>query len=161
MGAALAVGVCTSRAGQTPPRPQQVSDAAVWRPTPSDSVPFAPHGDWVSCAGAGMTTHCVLTDAEGKREYEGVFQTVPDRRPITAAELQPITSEAYSPWMWSARENRMVPIIHLEDGTVLTPRESVAELRSYVEKIRRFTTQLRPAPVYAAETKPRAEASRP
>ena len=151
-----AIGLCRHLSQEIPTRPKQVAATAVWRPTPSDSVPLTPHGDWVSCSGGGALTHCELTDAQGTREFEGAFQTLPEQQSISKAQLRPIASQDYSPWMWSARLGRMVPVIHLEDGTVLAPRESAAELRGYVARIRKFTARLGSVPVYAAEEQPRA-----
>jgi hypothetical protein len=157
--AVVAVCLCNQVAWSTPHRPKQVAPQAVWRPTPSESsVALAPHGDWIHCSGEGETAHCVLTDAQGKPEYEGAFQTLPDPRPISPSELHPVASDLLSPWMWSPHLGKMVPVIHLADGAVLAPRESAGDLRSYVARLERFTQSLRPVPVYAAEDQPRASA---
>ncbi len=134
-----------------PARPAQMPTDAVWRPTPSEGVVLWPHGDWVSCRDEGLRDHCVLTNAAGEVEYDGEFVPLPGEATVPNARLRPVTSDTISPWMWSQHANRLVPILEMEDGTVLTPAESVDDLRAYVERVQKFSArrvQMRGYPEY-------------
>ncbi len=133
----------------SPARPAGLSTQAVWRPTPTETVALFPHGDWVSCWNAGARDHCRLTDATGRSEFDGEFIPVPGGSAVPNARLKPIDSQTISPWMWSRHEGRFVPVIHLEDGTVLAPVASASDLRGYVERVLKFSPRLKPIPIYA------------
>jgi hypothetical protein len=155
-GIAVTAAICLAAARissqSTPQRPQQLAATAVWRPTPSDQLRLTPHGDWIDCRQDGRQAHCLVTDAKGQPEFDGVFSTLPQDKPLESAQLVPVTSEAIAPWMWSSHAGRLVPMIHLEDGTVLAPSESVPDVQGYVERMLKFSAHLKPVPLYAQYT---------
>ena len=136
--AALVTGLKMS-SEERPARPTRMPVNAVWRPTPSENVTLWPHGDWVNCWDEGTRDHCMLTNAAGEMEYQGDFLSVPGKGPVPNGRLRPVTSDTISPWMWSKHANRLVPIVQMEDGTVLTPAESLEDLRGYVERMQKFS----------------------
>jgi hypothetical protein len=152
-GFALCVALLTGlkmSSEKTPARPTRMPTSAVWRPTPSESVVLWPHGDWVNCRDEGTRDHCTLTDATGETEYDGYFVPLPGDGSVAVpnGRLRPVTSDTISPWMWSKHANRLVPIVQMEDGTVLTPAESVEDLRAYVERMQKLTARPIQVPVY-------------
>ena len=145
--AAVLVGIQHFRV--MPDRPTKLPQTAVWRPTVSDGVQILPHGDWVACWEARGHDHCMVTDAKGSPEYDGDFVSTPEHDPVPSARLIPTVSDTVSPWMWSNHAGRLVPLIHLADGTVITPVESVEDLRSYVASVRKFSARLKELPDWA------------
>jgi hypothetical protein len=133
---------------QQPHRPARLPATAVWRPTPSEELLLRPHGDWVTCRNQSSSIRCVLTDAVGSIEYDGSFAPFPASAVLSDDRLVPVTSDTLSPWVWSNHANRFVPIIQVEDGTVLTPDESAGDLRAYIERIQKVSSGLKQVPVY-------------
>lgn len=133
---------------QPPARPARMPTDAVWRPTPSESVALWPHGDWVDCWDEGTRDHCVLSNATGEIEYDGDFVPLPGEGPVPNARLRPVTSDTITPWMWSKHANRLVPMMQMEDGTVLTPAGSLEDLRAYVERMQKISARRIRVPAY-------------
>ena len=50
------------------------------------------------------------------------------------AALKPTYSYVVTPWMWSKAEDRLVPLVPLEDGETLVPAKSFYEMKRYVER---------------------------
>lgn len=144
----LLVACLRLRALHSPDRPAKLSASAVWRPTPTESIRLFPHGDWIDCRQEGKWDRCILTDASGNLEYEGKFIPIPENAPMPEVRLLPTDSDTISPWMWSNHANRLVPMIHLENETVLVPAESVSDLRSYIERMQKFEANSTTLPLY-------------
>ena len=136
-----------------PSRPHNLPGNAAWRPTSPEQVRLWPHGDWVSCRKEGVQDHCLLASVSGELEYEGSFLSLPGGKALDDARLQPIASESILPWMWSRHAGRLVPILQMEDGTILAPVESADDLRSYVERVQKFSSEAAPLPVYLEESR--------
>ncbi len=147
------VAVLRILADQRPARPARLAETAIWRPTPSEEVQLSPHGDWIACWRATAHDHCVLTDAHGQVEFESDFDPVSQDpalkdQPLPDARLRPVVSDTITPWMWSTQANRLVPMIQMEDGSVLAPVGSGSDIRSYVKRMEDGNTQVARVPAY-------------
>ena len=146
------VAVLRMLAQQPPTRPARLPDNAVWRKTPSEEVQLSPHGDWIACWQAAAHDHCTLTDARGQVEFESEFDPISQDpalkdQPLSNARLHPVTSDTITPWMWSESAHALVPMIQMEDGSVLAPTGSGSDIRGYVHRMEN-TTEVARVPLY-------------
>jgi len=125
-------------ANSVPSRPKTLPATAIWVPAPPAPLDFSPRGYWLACwlDGARNVDQCELTDYKGKEvtyfKGDSGFEPTdyspvsgPDPVPEARLHLRSMTSEE----LWAPAGQGLVPIAHLQDGTVLVPTADLAQLR--------------------------------
>jgi hypothetical protein len=106
-------------------------------------------GNWVACTldSANNTNWCRVTDAHGSVVFEGAYLPLPGSEPIPAAKLRIANVNPRRMWVLGPSERLPVPVIALEDGTLLVPasdREAlIARWQEQPEEFARVTAQTR------------------
>jgi hypothetical protein len=118
-------------ANSIPSRPKDLPVAAVWVPAPPAPLDFSPRGYWLACwlNKSQNQDYCKVTDYKGTSDFEGDFSPVAGSNPIPDNDLHLKKVETGSLWAWSEQDQRTVPVVHLDDGTILVPMRNLAELR--------------------------------
>lgn len=127
-----ALGVVVARiqwAVSVPPRPKTLPATAVWVPAPPAPLDFSPRGYWLACwlDAARNVDRCKLTDYKGKNlSFEADYSPVtgPNPVPEDRLHLRFVSSEE----LWASAGQEMVPIVHLQDGTILVPAQDLSQL---------------------------------
>ncbi len=116
-------------AASVPSRPKKLPPMAVWIPAPPAPLDFSPRGYWLACwlDGTRNVNRCELTDYKGNPSFEADYSPVtgPNPVPEDRLHLRPASSEE----LWAPAGQELVPIAHLQDGTVLVPTENLPQLR--------------------------------
>ena len=119
-------------AASTPSRPKDLPATAIWIPAPPAPLDFSPRGYWLACwlDIARNVDRCELTDYKGKSSFEADYSPVSGANPVPEARLHlgSMTSED----LWAPAGQKLVPVAHLQDGTVLVPTEDLPQLRQHL-----------------------------
>lgn len=135
----LIVGGAYWWANTPPRRPSNVSPNAVFLWAGHLGLPAPKHGTWIECWAEELNNRCRLTNMDGTRLYEGEFAPSEGKEPIPAIDLR-IKAEPTSDTTHWVRLNGMrgAPLVFLENGNVLIPREAYAEGAAKLERLRRL-----------------------
>lgn len=88
---------------------------------------FSPVGEWVGCAAkADDLLYCWFTDYRGAVWFQGVFAPLKGNQVST---LRILSGEG----LYLQKQNTVVPIVRLYDGTILAPIQYLDDVR-LVEK---------------------------
>lgn len=116
-------------ANSVPSRPKTLPVTAIWIPAPPAPLDFSPRGYWLACLldTTRNVNLCELTDYKGNPSFEADYSPVVGHNPVSEDRLQlrPMSSED----LWVSAGQKLVPIAHLQDGTVLVPTEDLPLLR--------------------------------
>lgn len=110
-----------------PKRPPGVSQSAVFLWAGHLGLPAAKHGTWIECwtDTTGGANKCKLTEMDGSVNYEGVFLPDTGKTPVPQSDLI-IKSEqtSQSVDLWVRVGEHFVPLVFLQNGTVLIPKDA-------------------------------------
>lgn len=117
-------------AASTPSRPKDLPATAIWIPAPPAPLDFSPRGYWLACwlDAARNVDRCKLTDYKGRSPtFEADYSPVTGANPVPEdrLHLRAVGSED----LWAVAGQELVPVAHLEDGTVLVPTQDLPQLR--------------------------------
>lgn len=135
LGAVLAVvaclGVSLMWAAHTPSKPKDMPATSVWVPGPNAPLDFPPRGVWIGCwlEKTRNVNRCKVADYKGQVEFEEDFVSVTASGSIPDAELKLKQIGTMELWTWVEEHKREVPVIRLQNGTVLVPKRDVDALR--------------------------------
>jgi hypothetical protein len=73
---------------------------------------------------------CKVADYKGRIEFDEEFAPVTGGGPLADTELKPKQTGTMELWTWVEEHKRQVPVVRLENGTVLVPQRDVEFLRS-------------------------------
>jgi hypothetical protein len=122
-----------------PRRPLGVSASAVFLWAGHLGLPAPKHGTWIECwpDTSPSTDRCRLTAIDGQRLYEGEFVPSDGRPAVQSQELR-IQAEPTSDTTNWIRVDALgtAPLIFLEDGDVLIPKEGYVEGAAKLEYLR-------------------------
>jgi hypothetical protein len=115
-------------ANSVPSRPKTLPATAVWVPAPPAPLDCAPRGYWLACwlNDDLNQDYCKVTDYSGRIDFEGEFSPVVGSNPIPDSGLH---LKKVEDWAWSEQGQRTVPVVHLDNGTILVPTRNLAEMR--------------------------------
>lgn len=122
-------------ANSVPSRPMTLPATAIWVPAPPAPLDFSPRGYWLACwlDTIRNANRCELTDYRGIPSFEANYSPVTGPNPVAEDRLHFISVSSEE--LWAPAGQRLVPIVHLQDGTVLVPTENLSQLREhYVAK---------------------------
>jgi hypothetical protein len=116
-------------ANSVPSRPKSLPATAIWIPAPPAPLDFSPRGYWLACwlDTTRNVDRCKLADYKGSPSFEADYSPVTGPNPVAEdrLHLRSVNSEE----LWAPAGQEMVPIVHLQDGTVLVPAENLTQLR--------------------------------
>ena len=122
-----------------PKRPRGVSQAAVFLWAGHLGLPAAKHGTWIECwtDTVGGINKCKLTEMDGRINYEGVFLADTGNTPVPQPDMV-VESEQTSQrvHLWVRVGEHLVPLVFLQDGIVLIPRDAYQEGLAKLEHLR-------------------------
>jgi hypothetical protein len=112
-----------------PARPKNFPAAAIWVPAPPAPLDFSPRGYWLACwlDAARNVDRCKLTDYKGNPKFEADYSPVTGPNPVLEDRLH--LRAAGPEDLWAVAGQELVPVAHLEDGTVLVPAQDLPQLR--------------------------------
>ncbi|NYF89501.1 hypothetical protein HDF08_001568 [Edaphobacter lichenicola] len=119
----------------TPSHPKNLPTNAVWLRPPTVVFDFTRRGNWVGCSVESQNNRCVVTDARGNVEYDDLFLPIEGIGPVRKERLIYSVRNSGCLWVYLNLGKKNVPVIHLQDGTVLLPLEGYNELKNWLEKI--------------------------
>lgn len=123
-----------------PKRPKGVSSDAVFLWAGHLGLPAPKHGTWLECwadAGDG-SNKCRLTEMDGTPGYEGIFLANTGRTPVPLADLKILSEQtSQSVDLWVRIDQHFVPLVFLQDGTVLIPKDGYQEGIAKLEHLRK------------------------
>ncbi|OJV43323.1 MAG: hypothetical protein BGO25_08225 [Acidobacteriales bacterium 59-55] len=126
-----------------PERPSDVSAKAVFLWAGHLGLPAPKHGTWIECwtDESAMTNRCRLTAMDGTRSYEGEFVPSEGESPVSQGDLR-IKAEPTSDTTHWVRIEGMhgAPLVFLENGTVLIPKDAYAEGAAKLEHLKQLRT---------------------
>lgn len=109
----------------TPSRPKSVPPNAVFLRAPATGMPGAPRGQWLACWEVRERDRCRVSSKNGDTEFEDTFITY-DRRAVRNSQLRiDVGPRSKTQLTWLG--NGWVPLIQLEDGTLLIPESRYEE----------------------------------
>lgn len=122
-----------------PKRPKDVSADAVFLWAGHLGLPAPKHGTWLECwtDAANEVNKCKLTEMDGRVTYEGSFLPDTGKGAVPPDDLKVLgeqTSQDINLWVRS--QGQLVPLIFLEDGTVLIPKDAYQEGMAKLEHLR-------------------------
>jgi hypothetical protein len=119
-------------AASAPSRPNGMPENAIWVPAPLSPLDLSRRGVWLGCRldRSKNVNRCKLTDYAGSTELDEDFLPVTGAAAVGADRLHLKKVGTMELWTWSERDHRSVPIVHLEDGTILVPSRNLTELRA-------------------------------
>ena len=127
-----ALGAVAARlqwAASPPSRPKGLPATAIWILAPPAPLDFSPRGYWLACwlDGTRNVNRCKLTDYKGNPRFEADYLPVsgPNPVPEDRLHLRSVGSEE----LWAPTGQELVPVAHLQDGTVLVPAQDLSQLR--------------------------------
>jgi hypothetical protein len=116
-------------ANSVPSRPKSLPATAIWVPAPPAPLDFSPRGYWLACwlDAARKVDQCKLTDYKGNPSFEADYSSLTGPNPVAAdrLHLRSVSSEE----LWAPAGQELVPIAHLQDGTVMVPAQDLPQLR--------------------------------
>jgi hypothetical protein len=138
--AVLAAIVGAYRWSNTPPkRPKGVSADAAFLWTGHLGLPAPRHGTWIECwADTGSSIDkCKLTEMDGTLEYEGTFLADTGKNLVPQPELKILSEQtSQSTDLWVRVKQHLVPIVFLQNGTVLIPKDAYQDGMTKLEHLR-------------------------
>lgn len=100
---------------------------------PHVGLPAPRRGWWLSCWAAQGTGRCHLTDIDGRTLFEGDCLPYGRRHLLSEGELRingPKTEAGEKVWV----DDAPVPLIHIQDGTILIPVAAYERGRQILER---------------------------
>jgi len=130
VGAAL-LSACLSGAPVSPPRPKSMPLNAIWMPGPNAPLDRTPRGVWLACwlNQAKSINRCKVADYKGSVQFEEDFLPVAGVAPVPSELLRPQPVGTMELWTWVEKDKRDVPVVRLENGTILVPARDLEVLR--------------------------------
>jgi hypothetical protein len=123
-----------------PQRPSTVAPNAVFIFAPAKGfiLPLPKKGDWLNCwlDREHNGNRCRMSDTDGRVEYEGVFAPSEGSGPLPDGDLQIDAQGTGTRMQWVLFRERIIPIIHLRDGTILIPAEASEAAKKMLEWLR-------------------------
>jgi hypothetical protein len=110
-----------------PSRPKNLPTTAIWVPAPPAPLDFSPRGYWLACwlDTIRNANRCKLTDYKGRNPtFEADYSPVSGPNPVPEDRLHLRASGTEDLWVVAGQE--LIPVAHLEDGTVLVPTKDVS-----------------------------------
>jgi hypothetical protein len=126
----VGLGIRLWWASATPKRPKNLPINATWVPGPNEGFALSKRGVWIGCWVDGEQNRCLVTDYNGAPEYEGQFLPFSGIGPVSEGRLHLRSRNTMELWAWLDNGNKSVPVVHLDDGTVLLPVEGYQELKA-------------------------------
>jgi hypothetical protein len=131
-----------------PRRPLGVSSNAVFLWAGHLGLPAPKHGTWLECWTDSTVgeNRCRLTEMDGTRSFEGAFLANRGNSPVPQSDLHVLTEQtSQSVDLWVRVNTQLVPLVFLQNGTVLIPSDAYQEGMAKLEHLRevqgsRFTT---------------------
>ena len=117
-------------ANSVPSRPKTLPATAIWIPAPPAPLDFSPRGYWLACwlDGTRNVDRCKLTDYRGRNpKFEADYSPVTGPNPVPEDRLHLRAADPED--LWAVAGQELVPVAHLENGTVLVPTRDLSELR--------------------------------
>lgn len=132
LGVIACLGVRLLWAAHTPPKPKDMPATSIWVPGPNAPLDPSPRGVWVGCwlDKTRNVDHCKVANYKGHAEFDEDFASVADGPVIPDSELQLKQVGTMELWTWVEGHKREVPVIRLQNGTVLVPTRDAAALRN-------------------------------
>ena len=114
-----------------PSRPKDLPATAIWIPAPPAPLDFSPRGYWLACwlDAARNVNRCKLTDYKGNPKFVADYSPATGPNPVSEDRLHLRTVSSEELWLWAPAGHELVPVAHLEDGTVLVPTQDLPQLR--------------------------------
>jgi hypothetical protein len=119
----------------TPRRPTNLSANAIWIPAPPVVLDLARSGNWLGCSVEGLHNRCLVTRSDGTVVYDGLFLPSEAIGPIPEERLRYSVKNTMYLWVYLNQSHTNVPVIHLQDGTVLLPVNGYDELKAWLERV--------------------------
>jgi len=107
---------------KTPRRPASVAKNAVFLWAPHVGLPAPRRGWWLSCRYDGGHDYCTLSDMHGNTEYDGEFTTYRTETAELGKQLIIDPDRTTEQKIWVGE--KLVPLVYLQNGTILIPREN-------------------------------------
>jgi hypothetical protein len=125
-----------------PSRPKDIPSNSAFIMSPSGGfiLPLPKHGDWLYCwlDQERQVDRCRMTDTHGGLEYEGRFLPSDGSGSVPEADLQ-IDAKGTGPRLrWTYFRNRIMPIIHLRNGTILIPAEAAEAAKEQLKFLQEY-----------------------
>jgi hypothetical protein len=113
-----------------PSLPENMPRTSMWVPGPVIPWDLSPRGFWLGCwiDKARGTVHCRTTDFRGGISFEDDYLPANRNTPVSADMLR-LAAVREMDWHWVDKEANAVPIVHLQDGTILVPARDFEEVR--------------------------------
>jgi hypothetical protein len=140
IAAVLAVGITAIVGGywwsnSIPSRPLAVPANAVFFRAPATGAPGAPRGQWLACWEGGGKDRCRVSAKNGDTEFEDDFAPYPRGAAVPNGQLRiDVRQRSKTQLTWLG--NGWVPLIQLEDGTLLIPESRYEEGMRIIERER-------------------------
>lgn len=122
-----------------PKRPKDVSASAVFLWAGHLGLPAAKHGTWIECWAdtAKEVNRCRLTEMDGRVGYEGDFLADTGKTPVPQSDLKILSEQtSQSIDLWVRSQGQLVPLVFLNNGTVLIPKDAYQEGMAKLEHLR-------------------------
>lgn len=106
-------------------------------------------GEWVSCHSdiKSPTDWCRIADQSGAVLFEGKFLPVGKDKPLPDSQIKIATYNIDNHWVLGPTETFKVPVVPLEDGTVLVPSTDTHSLAARWKAHPEELTAVTPGPV--------------
>jgi hypothetical protein len=118
-----------------PKRPSDISASGIF--IERGSVPFklSTHGDWLDCWRDSLTStnRCRLTDERGAVMFEDTFLPYAAQAPLTNTDLRIDAKKTGHLSMGVTGYDISLPIIFLQNGTILLPQTDFQRAKNIVE----------------------------
>lgn len=117
-----------------PSLPEDMPPTSIWVPAPVIPWELSPRGWWLGCwiDRERGTAHCRTTDFIGGIKFEDDYLPANRNTPVNADMLRVVPFHGEMDWEWVQQEGDVVPIVHLQNGTILVPARDFEELRERV-----------------------------
>lgn len=119
----------------TPRRPRDMPMNAIWIPVPPVVSDFSRSGNWLGCHVEGQSNRCLVTKSDGTVQYDGLFLPSEGIGPIPEERLRYNIKNTMYLWVYLNQCHTNVPVVHLQDGTVLLPEVGYQELKTWLDKV--------------------------
>lgn len=122
-----------------PRRPQGVSSDAVFLWAGHLGLPAPKHGTWLECWTDSKVgeNRCRLTEMNGARSFESDFRANTGISPVPQSDLHIVSEQtSQSVDLWVRVNTQLVPLVFLENGTVLIPSGAYQEGMGKLERLR-------------------------
>jgi hypothetical protein len=135
LGSLAVVGVFGLRllwASRTPSRAPVMPEQSMWMPGPRAPLDLSARGVWVGCwlDQARLVDRCRVADYRGNIQFDEESVPLAGSPPVADTNLRLKRVGTMKLWTWVETERRQVPVVRLENGTVLVPTRDARVLQS-------------------------------